>query len=368
MIIHLNDFSYPLITRGIPFEFKYNLYKNRMSNYGGILRINFLNFKVDYKIHSIKIESNGNMKDISGFYKINIINKDGYTSLEIYYDNIFSIFEEIFKFLNNNYETNNYLHICMNTSLMCNLRCEYCSMAIQKYKNYNKTNKFLAQNYIIHLLCFLKKFNYDNGLRIMGGEPLYDLNDLEETYSFLSSINEDIKILYIYTNLTINLDKYIDFIKKIDIPIVTVVSTDSLNYSKTRRYQSLKQIDSFKENVKKICSNNIKNHEVVYSEVFIDLDSSIDNILFFKSCGVNKYQILIDENELNDDSIELRHTVLNFISNYLKTNNIDMVRWKRNYGNDLVVSFSIQDEYDNDIFKIRKHFDLKFLTNLTLDF
>ena len=173
----------------------------------------------------------------------------------------------------------------------CNLKCDFCDTDFE-IKN--------AKNYSTEELYNVLKFQDANIISFTGGEPLLDINFLEE---FLKNYKDKLnKKIYLETNGTLydELNRIIDYVDIVAMDIKVKSATNQDN--RFIDNEKFLKIASKKENfVKVVFDNNIK-------------DDEIENI-----CNISKKYnstIILQPKMPLDKDIELINIFNKFYKNY----------------------------------------------------
>lgn len=375
IFLKLDDVKVPFVTRGTPLAFYYNLYKSRTSNNQGNFRINLLETDIR-EFDSVDIIFDDISVNIPYTSKILIEGVDSTVTIEFLIPDIFKLYDDITNMFYQKGAEDNYLHVCTDTSMNCNLACPYCCVGSNIKKVYPRTNIILADYYMKKLYNLSKKYciNPVTDIRIIGGETFLDMNDFKRVFDYTYKLcKNEIKNLFVYSNFTVNIDKFCDYIEQKfneydSFGLYCFVSTDSFDYTKSLRMPKPEIIQDHKNNIK-LFGDRFRNNDKVnfiFNCMFIDESSVREIAEYCKSNGVRYYQLSTDEHAVSNNDITSKQDIVQKMDDILQ-NEYGLIRLKPNYGQTMWCLFSISDEY-NDVMKVRKNYKVDYIAQSSLNF
>lgn len=371
-IVLNDDIKINLVGNFNPINFNYNLTSKRFGRYEGELIfkdiLNSININNSLNIKSIKLVGEKDEIDISNFinYYLTLSNNNNTFKLILKYENIFNIFHILTTFFNDEFEPSLQTYDCFSTSMNCNLECSYCVYSCKSNIKYPflpiKLGDYFIKGIrnIINKVCF-PKFNV---VRIMGGETLINLNDFKSVLSYIKDNFNIIDDIWIYTNLTINVEGFLEIIEKEiksdKIKKVTIIFTsDSLDYKKSERIKKEKIMFKYIQNISKVINYFKHNDKILIASnlMYTKYDETLKTALQLYNMGVEFIQISYDEFSGMDKSYIIKNDISK-IYNEIEMNGIR--RLKPNLSNVMWYHFFISID-DTDIYQCKFSFKSNYI-------
>lgn len=352
----INGVSIDFIGTHNPINFYYNLTENRFLPKEGELVLKEIYYKgnIINNINDIKLKKDNFELDLSSFNNVSIKIENNLLWIILKYNNIFDIFSKATIFFNNIFEGAFGTYNCFSTSMNCNLSCPYCIYSCDNHIRYPKTNFHLGNYYIksvIDTIDSICKPKYET-IRIMGGETLININDFKNTVKYAKNVlNKKLKDMWIYTNLTINVNEFIKVIDKylednISEKITIIFTSDSFDYTKSKRITNENIMKKYISNVKNIIDHYKNNDRVLTASnlMYIDYDECYNTAKRLYDLGLKFLQISYDE--FTDRSIanDITKDVHNI---YCRLENEGIKRLKQNLGTTMWYHFFINNGSEN---------------------
>lgn len=351
----INDTYFDFVGTHNPVNFYYNLTQNRYSQYEGELILKEIEGKINTTdIKNISLMCNSFILNLSEFEKVNIKQQNNFFTLNIKFKDIFKIFEQAAIFFNNVFKRANSTYHCFATSMNCNLDCPYCIYGCSNDIKHQEPKYYLADFYIKKVIGIIDNVcnpEYD-AIRIMGGETLIDMNSFKYTVEYGKSLMlKKLKDIWIYTNLTINVDEFIKFIdecleKNISEKITIAFTSDSFDYKISKRINNELLMKQYKENCIKVINHYKNNDRVLIASnlMYISNDECYKTAKILYDLGLEFLQISYDEftsrNKIDN--------IINNISNiYKKLEKEGFKRLKNNLGKTMWFHFFINNGEEN---------------------
>lgn len=357
--IIINDLiKIPLIGNYNPINFEYRLFDKRIKQYEGQLNFREIeisnNFSIEF-ISTIRLEGEKQSVLLSNFSNVyfEIDQKSLFINISLTYDNIFQIFEKLTLFFNTEFEASSLSYDCFSTSMNCNFSCNYCIF------NCNSKNKFqyypiiIANNFINkirNIIDIIAKPKYKY-IRIMGGETLIDLDDFDDVINYIHGHYNKIDNIWIYTNLSININEFIERVNKIlegdKVKKITIIFTsDSMNIEFSNRIKNELLMNQYIRNIHTIIEEFKNNNKILIASnlMYTTYNETLNTALNLYNIGVNFVQISYDEFLDRDKSLIVRDNIHNI---YNDIERIGIKRLKPNLSNTMWFHFSISiGKYD----------------------
>lgn len=339
-----------------PINFYYNLTENRFYQKEGelIFKEIYYDGNITNNISNITLSKNNYILDLSNFINISVKTENNLLWIVLKYENIFDVFERTTEFFNKIFKGSFSTYNCFSTSMNCNLSCPYCIYSCNNHIKYPKSNFSLGNYYIKEVINTIDKIcepKYET-IRIMGGETLINIQDFENTVKYATKvINKPLKDMWIYTNLTINVDEFIKIVdryleKNVSEKITIIFTSDSFDYTKSKRITNKNLMIKYISNVEKII-NHYKNNDRVLTAsnlMYIDYDECYKTAKELYELGLKFLQISYDE--FADRNIVA--TIINNIhSIYCRLENEGIKRLKQNLGTTMWYHFFINNGEGN---------------------
>lgn len=308
-----------LIFDSLSFNFSIDINQQCTSAFEGVLELPF-NIKCNNDIFDIKFYIDNNYITLTDT-SIDITISDN--MIIIKYENLLYMYDKILRFMNK--ELRNPFRsalVCLNTQLTCNLSCKYCSMGC-----YNQNKIFIppydASFYLyndIQDIIFKNHYSQPNNIRyrIMGGETFLYPSIFKQTYSNLLKLskNRNGNILYLYTNLLVNLDHVIHFVNQATqdgFKVILIASLDSFNLKISERFNHINDIIKFKQNIFYINKLFSHNPNVIFTVSVLSTGNIRDikktfNILF--RYGITDIKFNFNEFKLSKKDLRRRHQII----------------------------------------------------------
>lgn len=351
----INDTYFDFVGTHNPVNFYYNLTQNRYSQYEGELILKEIEGKINTTdIKNISLMCNSFILNLSEFEKINIKQQNNFFTLNIKFKDIFKIFEQATIFFNNIFKRANSTYHCFSTSMNCNLDCPYCIYGCSSNVKHQEVKYHLADFYIKKIIGIIDSVcnpEYD-AMRFMGGETLMNMNSFKSTVEYGKSLMlKKLKDIWIYTNLTINIDEFIKFIdeyleKTISEKITITFTSDSFDYKVSKRISNELLMKQYKENCIKVINHYKNNDRVIIASnlMYISNDECYNTAKILYNLGLKFLQISYDEftsrNQIDN--------IINNISNiYKKLEKEGFKRLKNNLGKTMWFHFFINNGEEN---------------------
>lgn len=367
--ININGISIPLVGAHSPINFSFHLTSHRIKKYEGELNLNRIRYVGEdiKEIKDISISNGLNSFSLNSFINQNINQCDGEITLNLKFEDIFSIYDSVLKILSSSYVHNESTYDCYSTSMKCNLSCNYCMLGCDyHHKSFPNSNFILGEHFIkkIKDITLSNVNSKKRAIRLMGGETLIDIKNLIDTFKFALKMNNQEKLddVWIYTNYTINVDKFLDevigYISENSKHITIVATTDSFHFEKSVRTPSEKMCKLLYNNIKKTCDKYRDNNKisVVSNVMYIDKETTKKTTEELYKLGVSYVQIAYDEFLKAGD---ITSTILPKIREiYSEIETIGIKRLKPNLGKTMWVHFSVSDD-DHEIYRSKYSFKSK---------
>lgn len=372
----LNEVPIDFVGTHNPINFYYNLTDNRFSQKEGELVLKEIYYKENIinNIIDIKLKKDNFELNLSNFSNINIKIENNLLWIILKYNNIFDIFLKATVFFNNIFKGSFGTYNCFFTSMNCNLSCPYCIYSCDNLIRYPKTNFHLGNYYIksvIDTIDSICKPKYET-IRIMGGETLININDFKNTVKYAKRVlNKELKDMWIYTNLTINVDEFIKVIDKylednISEKITIIFTSDSFDYTKSKRITNENIMKKYISNVKNIIDHYKNNDRVLTASnlMYINYDECYNTAKKLYSLGLKFLQISYDE--FIDRNIA--NNIINDIHNiYCNLEKEGIKRLKRNLGTNMWYHFFINNGSEN-IYQCKYSFKADYVISKLNDY
>lgn len=282
-------------------------------------------------------------------------------SISFTYEDIFEFYDEFSEFLYKIFKIPNQSYDCFETSQKCNLRCPYCFQG-DKRNTFKNRHKYEISNYFIEKIMKINFKHMKNSaatMRLMGGEPLLDLEVFKYTFEqqvkIMKKLNKPIDDLWIYTNYTTNkIHNFLDYVDSCilkHIKHLTIVATsDSLDINKSLRIKNQKIMDRYKYNIKETSKRFKDDDRVTLATnlMFSNYEESKKTALDLVDLGVEYIQIAYDEFTSVENG-EIIKPQLTKIFEELEKRKIP--RLKPNLGNNVWLHFSIMLENENEVYR-----------------
>lgn len=368
----INDtYEIPLVSTFNPINFQYELTDKRLHKYSGVFELKDIFGKLPTKdIKSIYFKKDNEISyKISKLEVQNASQRDGFFDIKIIVDNIFDLAEKWLIFFNKVGEYSHNLYSNFATSSKCNLECEYCVT-----KSQDKTLKHTKSNFLLadHFIRKFEKIMSDNLIinrkivRIMGGETFLDMKDFDRTYKYAVDVVGKVNRLWIYSNATVNYDKWLDYAcnlldnNEID-RLVNVITTDSFDCNKSMRIHNPKLMEKHIENVK-MAAERLKKYGsdkawISSLLMLIDYDETKKTANFLRDCGFKYFQIAFDETEESFNILESNLKLVSKLHKELRGKVMD--RLKEDLGSYMWFHFDINDG-DHNIYRQKAIFNVGY--------
>ena len=176
--------------------------------------------------------------------------------------------------------------------------------------------------------------------------------------------------MWIYTNYTINVKKFlndIDNILKIVNHITIVITSDSLDYKNSLRIKDEKTMNVYKDNIistSKYLNNNSK-ITLATNLMYLDKTNCFNTAYELYNLGVTYIQIAY--NEFLIDSEEYGKICKDITEIFNKLQTMGIQRLKPNLGNTLWVHFMIND-LNGDIYNSKLNFKTDYPITMMNDY
>lgn len=358
--LKINDIRIEFKAKFTPLNFHYNIYDSGINNQSGnlilsqlIISKNDYEYLKEIEIQTLILQNNTHYLNLSE--KSIIINKclnkedeNNYTiTISIRYDNVFDFYDYFYGEIHNFFKTPYSSYDCLSTGNVCNLKCPYCTQGEIHIKPEFKMNLdyILYHDKIKKIIEINQKHGVTvNKSRLMGGETFYNFDSFKRSFNELISLNdENIDDLWIYTNYTMNVDKFLDYIEYMLTKvkhITLVITSDSLDYNKSLRISDKKTMEKYINNIKETCERYSTDSRVTIAtnNMFITEEESLKTVKSLYNMGINLIQLAYNEFSNINDGNNIRFKLSNIFETLEKDN---IPRLKPNLGSVVWLHFSV---------------------------
>ena len=350
------DYIVPFVGNFNPINFHYNLTSNRIYPKEGEVIFKDIENNLDTplsNIYTLSIKGEKNKVQISNFITSNINYSENNKTMTITlkFKNLFDIFEKLTMFFNLEFDPSHQTYDCFSTSMNCNLSCDYCVYSCNSNVHHPYLSLDIGHYYITQVREIIDRITNPEFkvARIMGGETLININDFNDVLDYIKRNYEYLDDLWIYTNLTINVDKFINIVhRELEIgkikKFTIIFTSDSLN-DKSQRIHSPSIMNNYVNNIKTIIKEFKNDPRVLIASnlMFTDEDETYNTAIALYNMGVQFIQISYDEFSSEEEALRIKSSITKV---YNRISDSGIKRLKPNLGKVMWYHFFIT--VDND--------------------
>lgn len=353
-IVINNESIIPLIGNFNPVNFYYNISEKRFDKYEGELIFKDIEFKGEITtIKTFKLIGKYGSLSLNDFKSSFIKKNENSIKINLKFSNIFEVFERTTEFFNKEFEPSKQTYDCYSTSMNCNLSCEYCVYGCNNHKKYLFHHPIIHNSYVNKIRHIINKVCNPmfNVIRIMGGETLIDINDFHTILNHVKNNYDKIDDIWIYTNLTINVEKFINIINKFKtedkIKKITIIFTsDSLDERISNRIHNKSTMETYINNIRSVINEYKNDSKILIASnlMYINHNDTFTTACKLYDYGVQYIQISYDEFSSYDRSLVIKEDITKV---YDSIEYLGIKRLKPNLGKVMWYHFFIDIGNDN---------------------